>query len=90
MALQALFKQIAMDQEITLEAHRVLNILFANSISESCVKISQRDICKELGMKPPNVSRAIKILINKGIITKNPHFSGGSMYCLKTDMNTEA
>jgi len=72
MVFQEAFKALAKDKEITYEARRVLDLLFSKLDFENYILVPQTEIAQELGMQKPNVSRAIKILIQKGIILEGP------------------
>lgn len=72
MVFQSAFKALAKDKDITLDARRVLDFLFSKLDFENYILIPQIEIASELEMKQPNVSRALKILVNKGIILEGP------------------
>ncbi len=72
MGWQVGFERLASDPELTLEAHRVMNMLLANLDFDNYIQITQKEISEALGMKKQNVSRAMKLLVDKGIIIKGP------------------
>ena len=63
------FKQIASDKELTSETLRVLLVIIA-TLDDSFAQISQVEIAKEIGIKREQAARAIRRLVQKGIITK--------------------
>lgn len=71
MAMQEGFTYLA-KLNLTQEQTRVLHFLFSKLDFENWLRISQVEIAKELEMKRPNVSKAIKQLYEVGIIHKGP------------------
>jgi len=76
---------IAKDKEFTGPAKTVLFFLMGNLEFENYIHIKQVDVAKELEMHKTDVSKAMKLLVNKGIIMKvkegatsgyklNPHY----------------
>jgi DNA-binding transcriptional ArsR family regulator len=63
---------LAKDKEITGESYRVLFFICARLDFENWVQIPITEIAQELDLKQPNVSRAMKILEEKGIILRGP------------------
>ena len=63
---------LAKDKDIKGETHRVLWFIGGILDFENWVQISIREIAKELDLKRPNVSRAMKILEEKEIILRGP------------------
>ena len=63
-----IFERIAKDDSIKLDEYRVLNLLVSRTQMKNWVQIQQKEIAEELGMKVPNVSRALKKLQEKGLI----------------------
>jgi hypothetical protein len=64
--------QIAMDEDLTKEAYRVLLYLCGRLQFENFIQIKQSEICEALKIKKQNVSRAIKLLLGKSIIERHP------------------
>ena len=62
---------LAQDKEITGECYRVLFVLLAELGYENYIYIPQKEISKKLGMRPQNVHRAVKVLLQKGILLSN-------------------
>ncbi len=85
MAWQEGFERLAQDKEITLEAMRVLNYVFARLDFENHLRMSQADIARALEMKPSNVSRAIKLLIDKDILMLGEKIGRSYTYRLNPD-----
>lgn len=71
MAQDALLK-LATDKDLTIEPKNVLLYLMARLDFENFIQVPQTEICEALGMKKPNVSRAAKLLVEKGIIIRGP------------------
>jgi predicted transcriptional regulator len=61
-----------MDEDLTKEAYRVLLYLCGRLQFENFIQIKQSDICEALKIKKQNVSRAVKLLLGKGIIERHP------------------
>lgn len=85
MTFQDSFITIAKDKELTGEIKSVLFFLMGNLEFENYITIKQVAIAKELDMQKTHVSRAMKLLVAKGIILKvkegtatgyklNPHY----------------
>lgn len=86
MAFQDGLIEIAKDGELTLEPTKVLMFLFGQLSFENYLHISQKDIAEALGMQKPNVSRAMKLLIAKGIILDGPKVGRMKSYRLSPDL----
>ena len=84
MAIQEGFTYLA-KLNLTQEQTRVLHFLFGKLDFENWLRISQIEIAKELGMKRPNISRAIKKLCEEGIIHKGPKV--GTSWTYRLDPN---
>ncbi len=61
---------VALDREITPTAFRVLKYLESKLGYENAILVAQGDIVKILGIAQPQVSRAMKLLLRKGIIER--------------------
>lgn len=86
MAFQDGLIEIAKDGELTGADFRVLLHLFGQLSFENYLHISQKDIAEALGMQKPNVSRAMKLLIAKGIILDGPKVGRMKSYRLSPDL----
>ena len=62
--------ELAKDKDISWEAYRVFHILLGKLDFENYILIPQNEVAQELDMKKQNVSRAIKKLVDKGILIK--------------------
>ena len=71
MANQQALLTLAQDKEITGECYRVLFVLLTELDYENYIYIPQKEIGKKLGIRPQNVHRAVKILLQKGILLSN-------------------
>jgi hypothetical protein len=85
MTFQDSLAKIATDKELTGTSKTVLLFLMSELEFENYIHIKQVDVAKALEMQKTNVSSAIKLLVNKGIILKvkegtttayklNPHY----------------
>lgn len=72
MMFQLAFEALATDREITLDSRRVLDYLFSKLDFENYMLIPQVEIASKLGMQRQHVSRAMKLLVRKGIILEGP------------------
>jgi predicted transcriptional regulator len=84
MAMQEGFIHIA-KLGLTGEQTNVLFLIFGKLDFENWLRLSQTDIAKELGMHKQHVNRAMKVLVEKGIIHKGPKV--GSMLTYRLDPN---
>ena len=64
--------KIAQDEELTLEHKNILFYLIGRIDFENYIRVPQSDICEALHMQKTNVSRAIKLLVGKGILLRGP------------------
>ncbi|MGB5769819.1 MAG: hypothetical protein WBM32_08120, partial [Crocosphaera sp.] len=60
------------DQELTKDSLRVLLKLCAKLDFENWIQISQIDVCNQLQLNKSNVSKALKLLVSKGILLQGP------------------
>jgi hypothetical protein len=86
MAFQDALIEIAKDDELTLEPKNVLLYLLGHLNFENFLHVSQTDIADALGMKKTNVSRAMRLLITKGIILDGPKVGRMKTYRLSHDL----
>lgn len=70
-AFQEAFAQIAREK-IGSEAKDVFLFLLSRLDFENYIFVPQVEIAKELDMKTPNVSRAIKVLVDRGVLLEGP------------------
>jgi DNA-binding MarR family transcriptional regulator len=59
---------LAKDKEITGECYRVLMVLLGQLDFENYIYVPQREIAEMLEMRPQHVNRAIKRLMQKGVL----------------------
>ena len=69
---QEALELLASDRDLTKESLRVLMFLMARLDFENWIYITQKEISEKLGIKKPNISKAISLLEQKGIILKGP------------------
>ena len=60
--------KVVQDKDIKLDSHRVLGLILAMMEYENLLTLTQDEIAALLGMKRPNVSRAVKQLVEKGYL----------------------
>lgn len=69
-------------KKLNLDQMRVLMMLLAELDYENYIQVAQIDIAEEIGMQKTNVSRAIKNLIDFGIIFEGPKIGKSRSYRL--------
>ncbi|MNW61073.1 MarR family protein [compost metagenome] len=84
MAMQEGFIHIA-KLGLTGEQTNVLFLIFGKLDFENWLRLSQKEIAEELGMQKQNVNRAMKVLVEKGIIHRGPKV--GTMLTYRLDPN---
>ena len=67
---QEALELLATDRELTGENYRVLLLLLSRLDFENWIQVTQSEIAEKLQMKKQNVSRAILLLEEKGIILR--------------------
>ena len=73
-------------KELGFEGVVVFNSLMARLDFENFIQVSQSEIAKELEMKPSNVSRAVKKLLDLGFIRRGPKVGHSSTFQLHPDL----
>lgn len=68
--------------DLTGEQYKVLMYLFSQLDFDNFLKITQKDIAEKLNLKVPNVSRAIKGLVERDIIAVGPMAGHSKTYRL--------
>lgn len=68
MVKQSSLLRLTKDENLNLEDWRVLSTYIGYADYENIVRTSQKEIAEHLGMKPSNVSRSTKKLIEKKIL----------------------
>lgn len=81
MAMQEAFTYLA-KLNLPQEQMRVLMLMMGKLDFENWIRVSQAELADELGMKRPNVSKAIKLLVEKGILHKGPKVGNSWTYRL--------
>ncbi len=82
---QDAFIEMSIDRELTGEVGRVLYYFFGKLDFENYIHLAQTEIADALGMQKTHVSRAVKILCDKGIILKGPKVGRSITYRLNSD-----
>lgn len=82
MAFQDPMLSIAQDKELSGEPLRVLMYLFGKIDFENYLQVLQKDIAADLEMHKVNVSKAMKLLISKGIVLEGPKVGQSKTYRL--------
>ncbi|MBV5311388.1 winged helix-turn-helix transcriptional regulator [Chromatium okenii] len=70
MMFQDKLQELAAANVLTVEGWRVLVMVVSKVDFENFIHVKQVQIAEELGMKPPNVNKAFKRLIELGILEK--------------------
>lgn len=82
---QEALQLIAADRELTLEHKNVLFYLFSRLDFDNFIQVPQIEIVEALRMDKANVSKSIKILIEKGILIRGPKV--GHSYAFRLNPN---
>lgn len=69
---QEALELLATDRDLKGEAYKVLLLLLSRLDFENWIQLSQTEIAEKLDMKKPNVSRAVSLLEDKGILLRGP------------------
>jgi predicted transcriptional regulator len=69
---QEALELLATDKDLKGETYRVLLLLLSRLDFENWIQVTQTEISEKLEMKKPNVSKAVSILEEKGIILRGP------------------
>lgn len=86
MAQSTMLRVNAERKTLGLEGIVVFNALMARLDFQNFIQVSQSDIAKELEMKPSNVSRAIKRLVDLGFIRTGPKVGKSYTYQLHPEL----
>lgn len=73
-------------QSLPQEQYRVLMYLMGKLDFSNYLRVTQTEVAKELNMRQPHVSRAIKALITLDIIAEGPHVGNAKTYRLNPHM----
>lgn len=85
MTFQDKIEELSEDEELTGRTWRVLAALLGKLGWENWLHISQADLAKKLNMHRPDVSRAMKILVEKGVIIRGPKMGRSHAYKLNSN-----
>ena len=69
---QHFLEEFAARRDVGLEVYRVFMYLNARLDFHNIIRVPQVEIAKALGMRAPNVSRAVKKLVDLGILIPGP------------------
>jgi len=69
---QKALAQLACDPEITKDAYRVFLQLLGKLAKKNWVTVNQTRLSEQMGIKRPNISTALKLLVNKKVLTRHP------------------
>lgn len=82
MTFQDSLEALATDKDLTLEHHRVLQILMSRLDFQNFIQIPQSEISSKLDMDKAKVSKAIKLLVDKKILFRGPKIGRSSSFRL--------
>lgn len=82
MGYDAAFKVLAKDRQMRGEPRAILDYLMAVMDFENFIQIDQTAIGKELEIDKANVSKAMKVLVEKKILKKGPKAGRSNTYKL--------
>lgn len=85
MTFQDKIEELSEDEELTGRTWRVLAALLGKLGWENWLHISQADLAKKLNMHRPDVSRAMKLLVEKGVIIRGPKMGRSHAYKLNSN-----
>ena len=71
MTIQAKLSEMARDEDMTGEAWRVMAYMMGRMDFENWMRLPLKDVAVELNMKRPNVSRAVQLLVTKGLVERS-------------------
>ena len=83
---QDAFALIAQDKTMTGETLRIWMHLMSRLGFENFIVIRGSELSKELGIKPPHISRAISKLVKKGLLVRGPKVGHAYAYRLNMDI----
>lgn len=84
MGIQEAFEALARDKDLTGKPMSVLMYMFSKLAFENYIYLQQTEISKALNLCQPNVSRAVKLLLDKGIILPGPKLGRSKSYRLNS------
>ena len=70
MVFQESIRNIIKNMELTKEEYKVFFYLLSVTDFENYIWVTQQEIAEELNMKQPNISRALKSLVDMGLLVK--------------------
>lgn len=85
MGIQSAFIALAKDKDLTGTTWRVLNYMLGRLTFENYIAIQQKEICEELDLYKPDVSKSISVLLEKGIILSGPKMGRTQAYRLNSE-----
>ena len=85
MVFQEVLGRVACDRDLTMTQMRVLLYLVSRLDVENFIHLSQGDVARALGLRPSNVSPAIKALVEKGVLMRGPKV--GRVHTMKLSPN---
>jgi hypothetical protein len=85
MGIQESFGRLAKDPRMTFEARRVLDFCLSRMGFENHIHIPQEEIARELTMKQPSVSRALRLLVEISILLEGPKIGRSKSYRLNSN-----
>jgi hypothetical protein len=84
MGIQEAFIALAKDKEIRGRTRSVLDYMFGKLAFENYICIQQKEIVEALEINKTNVSKAIKLLLQRGIILPGPKLGRTTSYRLNS------
>ena len=84
MVMQEALGQIAQDRSFTWEMWRVWSFMISKLGFENWIIVPQKDIAEALQMQKTHVSRAVKSLLDKGMILRGPKVGRTNAYKLNS------
>jgi len=81
---QEMMGRLGRDRRMTGERCRLVYLLLERCDWENWLYVRQKDLAVEAGMRPGQVSRAMRFLVQAGVILRGPHLGRGSAYKLNS------
>jgi len=75
--VQPMLRALACDPDLGAEAHRVFHLVLSQLSFGGVTPVNQTALAKDLGIARPSVARAIRLLVDKGILLKSDAAGAG-------------
>lgn len=86
LVVQEGLERIALDDELTHDARRVILLMMANLDYQNGITVSQQRVSSALAMHKSRVSRAVRILLSRGMLERDGRQGRHARYRLPPSM----